>query len=284
MACPAARCPSAADSASASVRALASSQLAGTPSSALRSSWDLDLYFERTYVISLPGRADRRQRIEAQLRQHKCGKLTFFPAVDGREVMRRDPLRWQGRMKTDEVDRLPSPEGAIGCLLSHYALLKSARDARLRSFLVLEDDVVLHPRAGKRFRMAMAQLPDDWEALYLGYNRYFNPTSDCAPDGNSSRLPGCRCSERNICRATGGLLHTHAIAYHARALDWLLPLLSRADESASTRLMPIDLEIRTFIEKNRHSARVYAVLPSPFVSQNRSSRSDIYRKRMYEVQ
>jgi len=205
----------------------------------------------------------------------------MFPAVQGHLVAQREPERWAKRLKTDEVDVLPTPEGAIGCFLSHYAVLKRAREAKLRSFLVLEDDIVFLPRAGKRFRMAMAQLPDDWDALYLGYNRYFAPARDC-DDRPPSRPIGCRCSERNICPARGGLLHTHAIAYHARALDWLLPLLSKVDEAASSRLMPVDLEIRTYIEQHHDSIGVHAVLPSPLVSQNRSSQSDIYRAGMYE--
>ena len=35
------------------------------------------------------------------------------------------------------------------------------------------------PRAARRLRLALAQLPNDWEALYLGYNRYFSPATDC---------------------------------------------------------------------------------------------------------
>ena len=64
-------------------------------------------------------------------------------------------------------------------VLSHYAIHKAARLARLRSYLVLEDDAVLRHSAGKRFRQAIAQLPDGWDALYLGYNRYFEPARDC---------------------------------------------------------------------------------------------------------
>jgi hypothetical protein len=172
---------------------------------------------------------------------------------------------------------------------------------RLRSFLVVEDDAIFLPRAGKRFRMAIAQLPDDWDALYLGYNRYFLPSRDCADSSSRPAGPhrrgaearpipgaspaerGCQCFEKNVCQAVGGLLHTHAIAYHERALDWLLPLLSKADESNMSRLMPVDLEIRTHLEQHKDSIRVYAVLPSPLIGQNRSARSNIYRAGMYET-
>lgn len=195
----------------------------------------------------------------------------MFPAVDGRAVAQHEPELWTRRMKTDEVDVLSTPEGAIGCMLSHYKVLKKARETKLRSFLVLEDDAMILPRVGKRFRMALAQLPDDWDALYLGYNRYFAAARDC-DHLPSSKDAKCRCTDRSVCRVRGGLLHTHAIAYHARALDWLLPLLSKADEAGSTRLMPVDLEIRTYIEQHPKSVSVYAVLPLPLIRQNRSVR------------
>ena len=38
-----------------------------------------------------------------------------------------------------------------------------------------------------------------------------------------------RCGDAVICRARANLLHTHAIVVHARALDWLLPMLSKVD-------------------------------------------------------
>ena len=109
-----------------------------------------------------------------------------------------------------------SRAGQIGCYLSHYGVYKAARAAGLRSFLVLEDDAVLRPSAGKRFRQAIAQLPDRWDALYLGYNRYFNPAQDCAGGADAREEKRCRCGDAVICRARANLLHTHAIAFHAR--------------------------------------------------------------------
>lgn len=122
----------------------------------------------------------------------------------------------------------------------------------------------------------------EWSSVPVSYryNRYFVANRDC--DSNATASTACRCLEKTICRAKGGLLHTHAIAYHARALDWLVPLLSKADEAASTRLMPVDLEIRTYMEQHQDSVKIYAILPSPIVGQNHSTQSDIFHARMYE--
>ena len=48
------------------------------------------------------------------------------------------------------------------------------------------------PRAGKRLRLALAQLPDRWDMLYLGYNRYFNPARDCQGAAAAGALAGGR--------------------------------------------------------------------------------------------
>ena len=47
--------------------------------------------------------------------------------------------------------------------------------------------------------------------------------------------------------------------------------------------MPIDLEIKRRLETD-NTIRIYAVLPSPVATQNRSSASDVFRKRgMYRA-
>jgi GR25 family glycosyltransferase involved in LPS biosynthesis len=283
-----ANCPVVADATTDRMRNAALSQLRSLGGEDLRSSWRLDSFFDRIYVISLPTRPDRRTGIVRALARHGSRRVEFFEAVDGSRVVSQEPERWRNRMMTDELDPLPYAEGQIGCLLSHYAVHRSARQAGLRSYLVLEDDAVLRPAAGKRFRQAMAQLPGDWDALYLGYNRYFVHTRDCYDRAaHEARCPGSGGGggggEPAICRARANLLHTHAIAYHARAYDWLVPLLSKVEEGPSTRVMPIDLEMRFRFERDR-AIRVYAVVPSPIVAQNRSISSNIFVKRgMYDT-
>ena len=244
----------------------------------LRASWDLHGFFDRVFIISLPKHTERRRRLAAMLKPHGVTSIEFVDAVDGSATMRENPQRWERRLYTDEIDPLPSPAGAIGCFLSHFAVHCRARKLRLQTYLVLEDDALLLPHGGKRFRQAMAQLPNDWEAIYLDYNKVFSAAKDCTPSNSSCSCGGHAHSA--LCRAQSGLLHTHAIGYHRRALEWLLPLLSRVEEGAGTRLMPVDLELRAYIERHASSS-VHAVLKSPIVAQNRTIASDIYIKGMY---
>ena len=265
------------------MRHAALEQLSSLGADDLRNTWQLDAFFDRIFVISLPTRPDRRNGVARALARHGAHRVEFFDAVDGRQVVARQPERWRDRMKTDELDPLPYAEGQIGCLLSHYAIHKAARRAGLRSYLVLEDDAVLRHSAGKRFRQAIAQLPDDWDALYLGYNRYFEPGRDCYSCTAPADSGRCPCGEVSVCRAKANLLHTHAIAYHARATEWLVPLLSKVEEGRSTRVMPIDLEMRFHFERDS-TVGMYAVLPSPIVTQNRSISSNVFLRRgMYDT-
>jgi len=60
-------------------------------------------------------------------------------------------------------------------------------------------------------------------------------------------------------------------------------MLSKVEEGRSTRILPIDLEIKRRLETDS-AVRVYAVLPSPVVTQNRSSASNVFLNRgMYRA-
>lgn len=70
--------------------------------------------FEDAYYINLDRRTDRREEMEGELL--KLGiSATRFPAID-------------------------MEYGPTGCILSHLAVIKDARDRKLKSVLIFEDD------------------------------------------------------------------------------------------------------------------------------------------------
>jgi hypothetical protein len=103
--------------------------------------------------------------------------------------------------------------------------------------------VVFRSHSGFHFRHAILHLPAHWDMLYLGYNSYFRPVHDCRRHRHAvspcTPPPGARA----VCRASGGLVDAHAIAFHARARAWLMPMMA-AVETPGTRVMPYDLEVR----------------------------------------
>jgi GR25 family glycosyltransferase involved in LPS biosynthesis len=82
--------------------------------------------FDRIFVINLPSRKDRYKEMGRELEKiglsWESPKVIHFPAI-----------------RPDSAGDFPSV-GARGCFLSHFEILKTARDAQYRSILILEDD------------------------------------------------------------------------------------------------------------------------------------------------
>lgn len=100
-----------------------------------------------------------------------------FPAVDARQLG--DPVRFvspQAEAQLRETmasgtrvyhhDLTP---GAVGCFLSHVALLRRlVADPDHDAYLVLEDDVRLPDGLGARLRHVVRAAPQGWDLLLLG--------------------------------------------------------------------------------------------------------------------
>jgi glycosyl transferase, family 25 len=110
--------------------------------------------FSRIVCINLDRRPDRWRRVRARFELHGIGPVERFAAVDGARVA--VPDVWRGR------------EGVYGCLRSHMEVVAAARADGVGDLLIFEDDVEFAPDLISRFERAMAQLPDDWDILYLG--------------------------------------------------------------------------------------------------------------------
>jgi glycosyl transferase family 25 len=131
-------------------------------------------FFDRTYIINLPERTDRRQGIERELKNIGSslipGKVELFPAIR--------PL---------DPQSFPS-KGVLGCYLSHLQILKQARNDGLKNVLIVEDDLAI----SKRFRSATKTLFNalnelDWGIVFLGYFPYQGlKLSDYYDDENTS--------------------------------------------------------------------------------------------------
>lgn len=111
-----------------------------------------------TFYINLDRRPDRRSEIEGELaRMGISGER--FPAIDTRGA------------------------GAIGCMMSHIATLKLARERGYSTVLILEDDLVfLIDKEDMQATLdsAMQECDGDYDVIMLAYNiaesTYFSPT------------------------------------------------------------------------------------------------------------
>ena len=124
--------------------------------------------FDHVFVLNLAHRPDRRKRVLEHLKEvgmmdGRSEGLEVVPAVSGDLL---PPPKWWG-----------AGNGAWGCLLSHSLVLQRALAAGYRSWLVLEDDVVFHPRAVEHLSAVLDAAPADWGQLYLGGQHLKEPTT-----------------------------------------------------------------------------------------------------------
>jgi hypothetical protein len=139
-------------------------------------------YFDAIYVINLDSRPDRLTRV-----------MSSFADLG----------------MADRVERFPGiiPEGgsgAYGCLMSHVAIIKKAKELCLKNVLVFEDDVELLNI--ESISPAISQLRSiPWALYYLGYNSHA-PLNKVTP--NLLKLTQC--------------YSTHAIAYHSSVFDLII--------------------------------------------------------------
>jgi len=109
--------------------------------------------FDAVYVIHLPD-AKRKQHIDAELA--KAGLTATFvhatPPAPGFSMtnMRRNP------------------RGEFGCGMSHIKAIAHAFAGGAQRPLFLEDDIRWRVDGLSRLRAAQAELPPDWDVLYLG--------------------------------------------------------------------------------------------------------------------
>jgi hypothetical protein len=147
-------------------------------------------YFDKIAVISLAARQDRRERLRLHL--SSCGlaaeqDITWVEAVDGRAA--KLPGWWK------------SGPGAWGCRASHLQTVAQAQREGAQRLLILEDDVVFHPRAAEWLEKTHPRLPKAWDFFFLGGQHMLKPE----PCEHPSLLRGAY------------ITRTHAYAVHQQA-------------------------------------------------------------------
>jgi GR25 family glycosyltransferase involved in LPS biosynthesis len=118
-------------------------------------------FFDRIVVVNLDRRSDRWSQWTTQTANWPFRPADRFRAVDGRAVT---PPNWWSQ-----------GGGAWGCLMSHARILEDALMDGIDSVLILEDDAVLVPDFSERVEKFLANVPSDWDALYLGGQHLIEP-------------------------------------------------------------------------------------------------------------
>jgi hypothetical protein len=218
---------------------------------------NLTEYFQRTYIINLPQRRDRRDQMARQLK--KIGTSFSSSGVELFQAIR--PQAPEG---------FPSI-GARGAFLSHLKILQQASAQHMERILICEDDLDFIPDFSKRIGTAIEQLNhEDWSIFYGGYVLPYSPQSE-----NSRALM--------VADPSLPIQTAHFIGFRgkaiAEAVTYLETLLTRPGGDPRGGPMHVDGAYSWYRQAFPYRL---TLLATPQLGFQRSSRSDIYHLRWFD--
>ncbi len=132
----------------------------------------LNDYFDKIVVLTLPRLTDRITYINKTL---EGLNFEFFFGTD-KEKTTIEELKEQGLYSTAlyrEFYKKPTEisSGMLCCALGHVSIYEYIIENGFQRTLVLEDDVEPLYKHLSKFPVITKELPEDWELLYLGYEK-----------------------------------------------------------------------------------------------------------------
>lgn len=211
-------------------------------------------FFDKSYIINLPDRLDRREQMKKELKMigllTLSEKVTFFPAI-----------------RPTDQDGFPSI-GSRGCFLSHLAILKEAKSQNLNNVLIMEDDLSFTRFLFKQQDAIVDELQHlNWDFVYLGHSVKLAPSR-----------------ERIFHEYYGPLMLSHFLAFNkkmiAQLVDFLEMVLKRPSGHPEGGPMHIDGAYSTF---RKHNPKVITLIANPSLGFQRSSSSDVDGYKWFET-
>ncbi|XP_060946463.1 procollagen galactosyltransferase 1 [Limanda limanda] len=134
------------------------------------------LGFDEVFMINLPRRTDRRDRMMRTLHQQEIA-CKVIAAVDGK-AMNISEINAMGIHMlpgySDPYHGRPLTKGELGCFLSHHKIWKEIVERRLPISLVIEDDLRFEIFFKRRLMNLMSEVKEeglDWDLIYIGRKR-----------------------------------------------------------------------------------------------------------------
>lgn len=159
----------------------------------MRDAISINGYFPYRVCINLDRRPERWEAMQRKFAEIHLS-VQRLAAIDAREVA--VPERFSHLRPAD-----------YACTMSHLTAVRKANEIGAHSVLIFEDDAFFDPEFTTKFPEYIAQLPSDWQMLYLGGYHIQKP------------IP----VSRNIVRAVETLT-THAYAVRSSLYDEFIAL------------------------------------------------------------
>jgi glycosyl transferase family 25 len=137
----------------------------------------LNQYFDKIYVLSLPHTTARHANVNKVL---DGLSWSYFWGADKKDYSSAQVVEQRiyddvAHKRTKRTSRSMNL-GEVACALSHRNIYQNMLDEGHQRILVLEDDVLPQLEQLQHFDKVIAQLPEDWELLMLGYYGHKLPT------------------------------------------------------------------------------------------------------------
>jgi GR25 family glycosyltransferase involved in LPS biosynthesis len=241
-------------------------------------------------VINLPIRADRRAQFSAWNARPGI-EVAFVDATIGAKIERVD-LFERNLLAPDAAGFTP---GALGNALSHHKLWLEAARPTAPAF-ICEDDACLRGDFAAQSMGAIAQIPPDWDIVFLGYNTnamvaaesndglkvllHFDESAKKDPGyfDTFARTPAPAPTPLKCFQAWGTLAYALSPQGAAKLLKLCFPLSDATDIimfGQNRALTPYTLDGMINLALQRAPVNAYCLVPPIAVSSNDLAGSDV---------
>jgi len=133
----------------------------------------LQKYFDKIFVITLDRAKERQESTRNYLDDIA---FDFFFGADKLQMdlptLIKDGIYDEGKAKQMNRYGKKMVLGHIACSLSHRNLYNHIVENNYQRVLIFEDDVIPIIESLKHISSSLKELPEDWELVYLGYNKH----------------------------------------------------------------------------------------------------------------
>ena len=133
----------------------------------------LQKYFDKIFVITLDRAKDRQESTRNYLDDIA---FDFFLGADKMQMdlstLIKDGIYDEDKAKQMNRYGKKMVLGHIACSLSHRNLYNHIVENNYQRVLIFEDDVIPIIESLKHISSSLKELPEDWELVYLGYNKH----------------------------------------------------------------------------------------------------------------
>ncbi len=134
----------------------------------------MSISFDNIFIINLPRRTDRAEHIKQLMNNVGITEYKIISGLDGQdpEIIKQFSILHKNNIPTS---------GHYGCLLSHIKTIELAKEEKLNSVLILEDDVLLEDNFIEQINRLLVP---DYDIIYFGglipeIKLFFNGWASC---------------------------------------------------------------------------------------------------------